>query len=208
MRRCLAAIALALGLALGGCDFGAPAPPPLNSERIEQVFGSYGVEVLSSDEELRISSLYSTADGIRTTRTLAIVAWPAVIDASLAEPHAAIAAGASIGATLEAAGWTVAKHNLFIGWIDSPDRLSRLMRIPQGSLLTIHGYALAVTRGDDERLYATIAELHHPEYLDLEMIEDIYGEASPERVADAFALRILVDEGLAKLAALPSAGGE
>jgi hypothetical protein len=32
----------------------------LNSERIEQTFGSYGIEVIASEGSLRLSNLYST----------------------------------------------------------------------------------------------------------------------------------------------------
>src|SRR5262245_42966767 len=37
------------------------APELLNSERIEQKFGSYGIAVLRSDERLRVANLYSEA---------------------------------------------------------------------------------------------------------------------------------------------------
>jgi hypothetical protein len=88
------------------------------------------------------------------------------------------------------------------------------MRIPPGSTLAAHGYALAVARDEDDLHYATIAELHHPEYLDLAMLEEIYGEVDARDVAgvtflsSVLALRRLVDQGLARLEALPSAGGE
>jgi hypothetical protein len=41
----------------------------LNSERIEQTFGSYGIDVIASDALLRVSNLYSRHDGEKITRT-------------------------------------------------------------------------------------------------------------------------------------------
>ena len=36
-----------------------PARPLLNSERIKQKFGSYGINILDANAELRVSNLYS-----------------------------------------------------------------------------------------------------------------------------------------------------
>ena len=204
--RCrLATVALAFALALPGCDSGPPAPP-LNSERIEQVFGSYGVEVLMSDTSGRMSSLYSTDDGIRTTRTLAVVAWDPLAPASLADAHAAILGGASIGATLEAAGWAVVKRNYYFGETAASEQVSRLMRIPEGTMLATHGYGLAVVEEDQLFGYATIVEIHHPDYLDLESVENIYGSVLP---GDALPeIRLYVDRELTRLDAQPSRSGE
>jgi hypothetical protein len=205
IRHGLAAVVFAL--ALLGCESDRPATPPLNSERIEQVFGSYGVEVLASDVSRRISSLYSTDNGVRTTRTLAVVAWAGSADARLADAHAAILGGASIGATLEAAGWVVEKHNYFYGETRASEEVSRLMRVPPGTMLATHGYGLAVTRDGRSSNYATIAEIHHPDYLDLETVETIYGSVW-QGDAETEAVRALVDEGLARLGAQPSGRGE
>jgi len=210
-RHPVATLALALGCALAlvlGC-IGETAAQLLNSDRIEQVFGSYGVDVLvRAPEALRISSLYSTEGGIRTTRTLAIVAWPSAVDPGLADAHAAILAGASIGATLESAGWTVTKRNLYFGETPAPDSLSRLMRIPATPALATHGYVLSVTRGDLAVDYATIAELHHPAYLDLAMLEAIYGPVEPADAGQGAAVRQLVRNGLNRLVSLGSQGSE
>jgi len=198
--------ALALALTLLGCDPGLSAPP-LNSERIEQVFGSYGVEVLSSDTMLRVSSLYSTDNGVHTTRTLAVVAWAPSGDPRLADAQAAILGGASIGATLEAAGWAVEKRNQFYGETRASEVLSRLMRIPPGSALATHGYGLVIEQDGRSSYYATIAEIHHPDYLDIETVEEIYGRVAPA-AARAGDLQQLVEEGLTRLASQPSARGE
>ena len=56
---------LAMGLLAGTeatAQSAAVAEQPrelLNSERIEQQFGSYGIDVLESDAEMRVSNLYS-----------------------------------------------------------------------------------------------------------------------------------------------------
>ena len=44
----------------------------LNSERIEQTFGSYGIDVVFSDSSLRISNLYSMESGAPVTRSRTI----------------------------------------------------------------------------------------------------------------------------------------
>jgi hypothetical protein len=200
--------AFALALVLVACAPAAPPATPLNSERIEQVFGSYGIDVLYSEPQLRLSSLYSTHAGTEITRTLAIVGYPDVVDPRLAEPDALIQDGASIGASLQAAGWTVAKHNLFFGEVAAPAVVSTRMAVAVGTVLATHGYVLAVTRGDSSIDYATIAELHHPDYLDLEMLIAIYGELLPADAAAARRFRRFIDIGLAGLAPAGSAERE
>lgn len=201
-------VALTLALLVTACGGGEPAPQLLNSERIEQVFGSYYVSVLVADAGLRVSSLYSTDDGVQTTRTLAVVEWPRNIDPRLADVHTAILGGASIGATFESAGWTVVKRNLYFGEIPSTEAVSRLMRIPAESALAIHGYALSVARGHDVIGYATIAELHHPAYLDRARLEAIYGDIQPADVTSGRAVLPLVESALVRLAGLSSERAE
>ncbi len=75
--------------------------PLLNSERIERVFGSYGLEVLESDGQIRLSSLYSLEGRRRVCRTFAMVLFPAEIDPRIAAEQAEIAAGGSIGAVFK-----------------------------------------------------------------------------------------------------------
>ena len=55
-----------LAVALHACT---TEPELLNSERIAQTFGSYGIDVLQADGALRRSNLYSVSDGLRTCRT-------------------------------------------------------------------------------------------------------------------------------------------
>ena len=58
--------------------------------RIEQTFGSYGIEVLYTDDALRLSGLYSTHDGKNVIRTFAIVGYPAAVDDEIAARHASV----------------------------------------------------------------------------------------------------------------------
>ena len=84
-RRCVRAALIAISLLFGlapGAETAAQAeranaPSPerrelLNSERIAQRFGSYGIEVLESDGRVRVSNLYSNEQGGRICRTFAV----------------------------------------------------------------------------------------------------------------------------------------
>src|SRR5262245_26355355 len=81
----------------------------LNSERIAAAFGSYGVEVLEQDEQVRVSNLFSGAGEDKTCRTFAIVRYPPELDGAISAEHAEIVAGGSIGAVFASHGWEVRK---------------------------------------------------------------------------------------------------
>jgi hypothetical protein len=127
----------------------------LNSERIQQAFGSYGVEVLATNDRLRLTNLYSVDAGTRTCRTFAVVRFPPVIDSAVATEHAAITNGGSIGAVFAA---NVAKDGKAVEYaalveIHHPEYLQR------ADLERIYGVADAASRQallDD--LLATAAE--------------------------------------------------
>jgi hypothetical protein len=148
----------------------------LNSERIEQDFGSYGIDVRYSDSQLRISNLYSLEDGARITRTLAIVGYPDTIDNAFADVHQTVLAGASIGASFRDAGWQVSKtmHSYFIAGVPVP--VAEAMQIPPRVGLAAHAYRLAISQGRQHFDYALIIEIHHPDYLSLDDLRDIYGQ--------------------------------
>lgn len=148
--------------------------PLLNSERIEQRFGSYQVRVLSQSERIRISSLESRENGRAVTRTLAIVRF-APSDGRWAAEHERIVNGASIGATFRDAGWSIGKPLLQICALDlrSPV-LAGLMNIPSPARLAVHVYRFDAARDGDAAPYATIVELHHPDYLALDELRRIY----------------------------------
>ena len=196
MRRKLASVVL---LAAFGASFGHAQI--LNSQRIEQTFGSYGIEVLYSDDALRVSSLYSEDHGRRVTRTAAIVAYPVRVPRALASEHETILRGGSIGATLQAAGWEVSKssHSYFTS---SAADLATLMDVDEKTPLATHGYRLSVSQAGVSYDYAWIIETHHPDYLRERDLVEIYG---PEPTGGASAdrereVRALWDRGRRQLA--------
>src|SRR5688500_5929342 len=89
-----------------------PGRELLNSERIAAAFGSYGVEVLEQDDQVRVSNLFSLAAGEKTCRTFAVVRHAPRLDPIVGLEHAAIVAGGSIGAVFAAHGWEVRKTHL------------------------------------------------------------------------------------------------
>lgn len=151
--------------------------PLLNSERIELKFGSYGLDVLERDSVLRVSHLYSVHEGEKVGRTLAVVLYPDHPDAALAQEHAMIVEGGSIGAVFKQHGWTVKKRHAYFGELalqPSYRRVRDLMKNPGVSHLAIHVYVLAVEKGSSSFDYATITEVHHPDYLTLDDLNAIY----------------------------------
>ena len=152
----------------------------LNSERIEQRFGSYGIRVLSNESGLRRSSLESYHDSAATCRTYAVVEFVDRGSESLGHAHARILAGDSIGATLKELGWEVRKESLLIaevGLPDAPTEIRRLMRLEGSHKVALHAYRLTAASQDEELAYATILEAHHPEYLGIAGLQEIYGQS-------------------------------
>jgi hypothetical protein len=156
----------------------AAGPAMLNSERIEARYGSYGVTVLQQAGNRRLSCLYSNSGGNRTCRTIAIVMFEATVPAVLDGPLERIRAGASLGATLAADDWTIAKRHLHIGDYPVPaDRRSAVaahFRIDPPVTLGLHVYRLSARREDRDIPVATVLEIHHPDYLDATRLRRIY----------------------------------
>ena len=153
--------------------------PLLNSQRIEKIFGSYEIDVLKNGEQLRVSDLHSLAEGIATTRTLAIVSYDESIDQELTNEHRMIVRGRSIGEVFLENTWVVEKENRYFGEIPAEDRFSEVyqrMGGIEGTNLAVHIYELFVRKGDLRVHYADIAEVHHPDYLDLQDLQAIYAE--------------------------------
>lgn len=151
----------------------------LNSERIRQYFGSYGVDVLSSENNRRISSLYSIDGDRKTTRTYAVVDFLDTESATLVREHALVESGGSIGQVFHAAGWTIEKRHLFIGEFDVPAsyaNIGALMRIALPQVLAADVYLFVVKKNAQSFNYARITEIHHPGYLSAADLEQIYGE--------------------------------
>jgi hypothetical protein len=156
----------------------------LNSDRIEQRFGSYGIEVLASEAGLRRSNLFSYEGDTATCRTYAVVQFVEPLDDSFGAAHEKVLAGESIGATFRDGGWDIQKRTLHIGRVrlpDQPTEVGTLMRLSGSRELALHVYQLVLVRGDMELEYATILEAHHPDYLttrDLETIFSTNGDVS------------------------------
>lgn len=153
--------------------------PPLNSERIEQTFGSYGVDVLRSGDNVRVASLFSDDGNGKVTRTFAVVRFSSRTSAALAGEHAAIRSGQSLGAVFKSAGWDIEKHTVFIGELTLSAKhsiVSGLMQIGLPAELATHVYLFVVSKDDESYSYATIVELHHPEYLSVDDLQQLFGE--------------------------------
>ena len=169
------AVSLLIGLMLGN----GSGAEELNSERIERLFGNYRISVLEQTARGRLSNLHSIHDSLVTCRTLATVQYHSPVPAVLRDAHREILAGGSIGATLKNHGWQVRKLTQYVGDIEAPAdarRLSTLMRIPVPRTLALHAYQLnAVDDDGGEYAYATIVELHHPDYLSVEALRELYG---------------------------------
>lgn len=149
-----------------------------NSERIRLKFGSYGIEVVESGLRIRVSNLFSKSAGIKTNRTFAVVMYPAVIEAAFKEEHDAILNGQSIGIVFKEHGWLIDKRNQYIGELEPLADFSGVNSVfgDIGSVKpVIHVYSLFIKKDNAVFHYASIAEVHHPDYLDLDELNTIYG---------------------------------
>ncbi len=149
--------------------------PLLNSERIAMEFGSYGIDVLESDARVRVSNLYSLHQGIKICRTFAVVHFPESIESAYSVEHEAILSGQSIGAVFAQHGWTIEKINRYFGVLHSTDRVADLMGEIAPQPLAVHLYDFKVSKPGTSLTYATIAEVHHPDYLSVADLQSIYG---------------------------------
>lgn len=155
----------------------------LNSERIEQRFGSYGIDVLASEAGLRRSNLFSYDGDTATCRTYAVVQFAEQLDDQYDDAHSRVLAGKSIGATFKESGWGIQKNTLYIGSIrlHSPGtQIGELMRLSGAQDLALHVYQLLLVRDDQALEYATILEAHHPEYLNESALRELFDYAAPE----------------------------
>lgn len=146
-------------------------------ERIEQRFGSYGVDVIESDGRRRVSSLYSLTDGEKVCRTYATVHFAMSIDPAFAAEHARVIKGQSIAAVFKSAGWAIGKRHKHLGETSltgSNNPVLRLMKIRNPQQLATHSYVFEIARNHQSFEYAEITELHHPDYLTAAGLIDIY----------------------------------
>ena len=156
------------------------AGPLANSERIQIKFGNYSIDIVENDSRIRVSSLCSTHDGVRIIRTVAVVAYPSVIEKAFRNEHDAIVNGQSIGTLFKNRGWEIEKHHQYFGEIETPNDLFCEVANRDGTQQTrsaIHVYTLVVKKDNTSFEYASIAEVHHPEFLQLDDLASIYGSA-------------------------------
>ncbi len=182
-----------IATALDAC---AVEPESLNSERIEQRFGSFGIDVIEYRAGLRRSSLYSLEGRRKTCRTFAVVRFDEPKAPALTAAHADILAGHSIGATLKSSGYEIRKSTLYVGTLalDTTDQMiNRLMQIEKTVELAMHAYRLRLQQGAESFDYATIVEIHHPDYLSPGELKSLYDSdvQRPIGVADVNQLRSL-----------------
>ena len=152
-------------------------PALLNSERIEQQFGSCGIAVLPSEAGLRRSSVYSLRGQDQVCRTYAVVRFAERAEDRYRDEHAKVLAGNSIGAIFRSHGWDVHKQTLHIGKLALPDEaaaIADLMRLENLDELALHVYQLLLVRDRQVFEYATIVETHHPAYLSENDLRELY----------------------------------
>jgi len=178
-----------LAVMLSACETG---PVLLNSERIAQRFGSYGITVLPSEAGLRRSSLFSMHEDKAICRTYAVVRFADQPHDRYSKEHADVLAGNSIGAIFRSHGWDVHKQTMYIGSVMLPNRITpigELMHIEDQIELALHVYQLLLVRNEQVFEYATIVETHHPEYLTEDDVLQLYEydestALSPQAVSD------------------------
>lgn len=174
----------------------AAEPVLLNSERIEQRFGSYGIEVLASEAGLRRSSLYSLSGDEPVCRTFAVVRFADQLDERYSEEHSKVLAGNSIGAIFKSHGWEVHKQTVYIGRLDLPEErttVSQQMHMSGAQDLALHVYQLLLVKDEQVFEYAMIVETHHPDYMSEKKLRELYEYDTttalpPESVAQIVAM--------------------
>jgi len=169
--------------------------PLRNSDRIQMKYGSYGIDIIENGNKIRVSNLYSTDNGVKTNRTFAVVAFPDVIETAFKTEHQSVINGQSIGVVFAKNGWEIQKHHLYFGEIEMPTEHygdhCLFSDIGTGQP-AIHIYSLVVAKDNSEFEYAAIAEVHHPDFLQLEDLQAIYGQGSNSKLApDASVLNFL-----------------
>lgn len=176
-----------LAAALTACTI---EPELLNSERIEERFGSYGIEVLDSEPGMRRSNLYSLNGGVPVCRTYAVVQFTDGQNPMIGAEHAQILAGDSIGAIFKANGWAIHKQTLHVGTVelgnelDGGQQIVAMMRLPEPRTVAMHAYRLILKKDGQAVDYGIIVEVHHPEYLAIDELSSLF-PVDPEVHLDA-----------------------
>ncbi|MFK8031762.1 MAG: hypothetical protein AB8G18_16115 [Gammaproteobacteria bacterium] len=152
---------------------------PLNSNLIKERFGSYGVNVLVQDSELRIASLFSLVNDQPVTRSLAVVNYQNCDDLQVAVVHQHIVDGGSIGQSFVDHGFAVVKDTTALVElpVDSAfDTLYEMMRLNSPVPLAYHTYQLNVRKDGEWIAYAKVTEVHSPEHLTIDGLVERFGD--------------------------------
>ena len=97
--------------------------------------------------------------------------------AEIEEAHQDILAGQSIGTTFKDSGWNIRKDTLHIGKLPIPGsqhQIAQLMRLDHGIGLAVHIYRMTLEKSDLSIQYATIIEIHHPDYMTEAALLELY----------------------------------
>jgi len=175
-----------------------------NSDRIKIKFGSYGIDIIENDNNIRVSSLYSLHHGQKINRTIAVVAYPDVIEAAFVREHEAIINGQSIGVVFEQHGWAIYKQHQFIGEFKIPaECIGNHWLFGTGTVPpAIHSYSLVVSKNGSSFNYAMIAEVHHPDFLRLKDLQTIYTQGCDKHQAQTRKTQDFLDIVKSKLSGL------
>ena len=169
-------------------------PECLNSERIEARYGSYHIDVIANYGLTRQSALSSGIGDERVCRTFALTQFSE--DVGSVTTQDAIAEGASIGAALQRDGWNILKSTIHVGSITIADETHPVverMRVEPPVTLALHIYKLAIEKDGDVLDYATISEMHHPDYLSEDEIRSSFAiedrrDAKPPQVDELISI--------------------
>jgi len=149
----------------------------LNSERIFQQFGSYGIELINQEDDFRQTSLYSEGEQGRVTRTFASVKFLMPVNPGIEPLHQLILKGSSIGSTFKADGWHIDKYGLLVDELEirPENKVFELMQLEKPQSLALHLYLFTVSKNSIPAVnYALIAELHHPDYMSIQTLHETY----------------------------------
>jgi hypothetical protein len=179
---------------------------------IEKKFGSYGLDVIENNNENRISFLFSNGDHYialnkinavkkstgykKKYHTLALVSF--IDSAKISEVHKKIIEGGSVGATFKDYGWSITKDSMLVLELSRNIHpvIQKWLKSKAYENLAVHVYTLTVKNKTQTIRYAEIIEIHHPDYLSLTKLKDIYDiNSSREQEASAFKIKnIIIDK--------------
>lgn len=159
--------------------------PMLNSERIESIFGNYGIEpyklCTNYFPQARISNIYSIHSNQKIMRSLAIVDFKQPISPALIAAHNKIIDGASIGRTLRNAGWSIIKKPIYFGEIPLSGKVLKAMNetVPKNAALYIYQLTVMNKEFTDPIPYCRVIEIYSPQYLTQDWIKALYDKEYP-----------------------------